>query len=207
MVRGWQRVGSDLAAIDLISQRWKSGRREWSAEFPRTIKTDYKRGDEHVLKTQSVAILVLAAFLAGMVATVTVESAQPGIPVVRDTRSYQLREFFARYNCSDQYDKAYIKAADQYGIDYRLLPAISVRESTCGRYYPRASNNLWGYGSASGLWDFQSVDQGIDLVTKALEQGSHYRDATIPQKLRAYGPSSNPDYPNEVIRLMSSIGG
>src|SRR4051794_27156841 len=63
-----------------------------------------------------------------------------------DSRTADLQRFFESYQCPRPYHVVdYLEAADAYDVDYRLLPAISVRESTCGVY--SRWNNHWGWNS------------------------------------------------------------
>ncbi len=116
----------------------------------------------------------------------------------------ELGLFFRKFNCPDfNYGliDTYIHAADQNGIDYRILPAISVQESSCGRHYPLRTNNLWGWDSART--GFASIPEGIGFVSAQLAGGRYYAGKTIDQKLRAYNP--NPVYAGKVERLMKEI--
>jgi hypothetical protein len=117
-----------------------------------------------------------------------------------DLRSARLQAFFNAYGCPGQlHIEDYLRAADTYGIDYRLLPAVSVRESTCGRY--QRKNNHWGWDSAKV--GFVSVAKGIEYIAHQLARGRYYRGKTLDQKLRMYNP--NPRYAAEVRKLMGEI--
>ena len=78
----------------------------------------------------------------------------------------------------------YLNASDKEKIPYELLPAISVKESTCGKHY--LGNNVWGWGSAR--IHFESVRAGIDYVSHQLAAGSPYAGLSTFAKLQAYGP-------------------
>jgi len=118
----------------------------------------------------------------------------------RDDRAKNLKAFFDAYQCPQpRHVEEYIKAADAYGLDYRLLPALSVRESTCGRH--ARMNNRWGWDSART--GFASVARGIEYVARQLAWGRSYRDKDLDGKLHTYNP--NPLYPGEVKRLMQEI--
>lgn len=118
----------------------------------------------------------------------------------RDIRSAKLEAFFAAYRCPGPLHIGdYLRAADTYGIDYRLLPALSVRESTCG--WHARKNNRWGWDSART--GFASVAAGIEFIARQLARGRYYRGKTLEQKLRTYNP--NPVYAAEVKKLMKEI--
>jgi hypothetical protein len=118
----------------------------------------------------------------------------------RDTRPAKLLAFFQAYGCREPLHIAdYLRAADTYAIDYRLLPALSVRESTCGQH--ERKNNRWGWDSAR--MGFASVAAGIEYIARELAWGRYYRGKTLEQKLRTYNP--NPRYAREVEKLMRQI--
>jgi hypothetical protein len=119
---------------------------------------------------------------------------------VSDARARRLQAFFEAHRCPGPWHIAdYLRAADTYGIDYRLLPALSLRESTCGRY--ARANNRWGWNSAKT--GFTSVRAGIDSIARELALGGSYRGKTLDGKLRAYNP--NPLYAVQVRKLMREI--
>jgi len=112
----------------------------------------------------------------------------------------RLEAFFDRYQCPQpHYTSDYLIAADTYALDYRLLPAISVRESTCGQY--TRGNNHWGWNSARSV--FRSVPDGIDYISRQLTQRPIYKRQTLMGKLWVYNPI--PTYPGEVRKLMKEI--
>lgn len=119
-----------------------------------------------------------------------------------DRREVRLEAFFRAHDCPAPYHvHDYLRAADLNGIDYRILPAVSVRESTCGRH--ARMNNRWGWDSARS--GFESVARGIHYIAHELAQGRYYRGKTLDQKLHAYNP--NPGYVHEVKQLMNQIDG
>src|SRR5262249_29722655 len=97
-----------------------------------------------------------------------------------DQRVEKLEKFFKAYSCPQPYyiDR-YLRSADDHLIDYRLLPAISVRESTCGQYDHR--NNRWGWDSART--GFKSVENGIDFISEQLADGDYYRGKSTDDKI------------------------
>src|SRR5882724_5036889 len=86
-------------------------------------------------------------------------------PPQTDDRPIKLETFFKSYQCPQpHYVEEYVRAADMYDIDYRLLPALSIRESTCGQH--NRLNNHWGWDSARK--GFASVPRGIEFVARKL---------------------------------------
>jgi hypothetical protein len=118
----------------------------------------------------------------------------------QDARVLKLEAFFESYNCQRPfYVRNYLDAADTYAIDYRILPAISMLESTCGSYQRR--NNHWGWNPEGT--GFSSVAAGIDFISEQLANGPYYREKTLQEKLLTYNPK--PAYAREVRRLMKEI--
>jgi hypothetical protein len=118
-----------------------------------------------------------------------------------DPRAARLEQFFERYRCpSPQHVTEYLLAADDYGLDYRLLPALSIRETHCGIEETR--NNRWGYHP--GRQGFSSIEAGIDYVARQLAENPTYRGKSLRDKLFTYNP--RPAYPREVQQIMLEIG-
>lgn len=105
-----------------------------------------------------------------------------------------------------------VEQAEKNGLDWRLLPAIAVRESTGGKFACKnATYSAFGWGSCK--INFKSNEHGIETVAKNLggnnpNTASHYGgDKTTLQKLRAYNPPSIvPRYAEQVISIMDAIG-
>lgn len=117
-----------------------------------------------------------------------------------DPRAERLERFFEHYNCPLPYHvDDYLRAADNYRIDYRLLPAISVRETTCGMW--EQQNNRWGYHS--GHQSFHSVEEGIYFLAYRLANGYFYRGKSLEEKLLTYNPRQS--YPEEIRRIMRQV--
>ena len=137
---------------------------------------------------------------------VTSGTAKPSVSV----RKAALEAFFTKHRCLDA-DLAdyYIYEADQVGMDWRLLPAISFKESTCGRAYINsptlAKNNFWGYGSASALREYPDLEAGIYNVYSHLKNDRYYAGKSIEAILKTYGPSNSPGYAASVMGIMSEI--
>jgi len=125
----------------------------------------------------------------------------PPQPIIVDGRVLRLASFFDKYQCPHpHYIRDYLHAADKYALDYRLLPAISVRESTCGQHTPSVTNH-WGWDSARR--GFKSVPEGIAYIAKRLAMGPAYENKPIIRKLEVYNPQ--PFYAREVQKLMREI--
>jgi len=118
----------------------------------------------------------------------------------RDPRIFQLEAFFKSYNCpTPLHVHEYLDAADTYQIDYRLLPAISLLETTCGAF--ERLNNHWGWDSAQT--GFSSVGAGIHYIASQLAEHPYYKGKTLEEKLLMYNPDRH--YLASVRRLMRQI--
>jgi len=123
-------------------------------------------------------------------------------PPMTDNRATALGKFFEKHNCPLlPYVDEFIKAADKYQIDFRLLPSISLIESQCGKIYPRKTNNPFGWNSAKT--GFESIPAAIDFITERLANGKYYAGKSITKKLEAYCP--NPTYPGRVKKIIDEI--
>jgi hypothetical protein len=134
--------------------------------------------------------------------TVTVHASvtPDGLSTLEDQRHAKLETFFHSFGCPAPYHvKEYLGAADANAIDYRLLPAISVLESTCGIY--QRENNRWGWASARK--GFVSFRAGLEYIAHQLAEGRYYKNKTLEEKVHMYNP--RPQYARQLGRLMQSI--
>lgn len=99
-----------------------------------------------------------------------------------------------------------VAAADECDMDWRLLAAIGVQESSGGKHM--MNNNPFGWGSAK--IGFEDFDEAIETVSYNLcgqnpATASYYKDKTTYQKLWSYNGTVMHSYPNEVIAIMDQI--
>lgn len=101
--------------------------------------------------------------------------------------------------------------AEKNDLDWRLLPAIAVRESTGGKHEcKKVENNAFGWGSCK--IGFNSNEEAIETVARNLggnnpKTAYHYDEKTTKQILRAYNPPSVvPRYAEQVMSIMKAIG-
>lgn len=121
--------------------------------------------------------------------------------VPADPRAARLRTFFSKLHCPVvDMTEDFIRAADENHLDWRLLPGISVIESSGGKVY--INNNIFGWGIGGPL-PFPSVRAGLNLVAYKLGNSSLYRDRDVFGKLRLYNPDER--YPYRVISVMKRI--
>ncbi len=124
---------------------------------------------------------------------------------VSDARPEMIRQYMDYYNSPlSPYADLIVKTADKYGIDYRLIVAISQQESNICKIIPPGSYNCWGWGiTGTDSLGFDSFEQGIDTVSKGLRE--NYLDkgyTTIEQIMSKYTPLSNGSWANGVSSYM-----
>lgn len=94
----------------------------------------------------------------------------------------------------------FIKAADFWGVDWRLLPAIAGVESNFGKRIIPGSFNAYGW--AGGQWRFTSWPDSIWEVTKKLRLLYYDRGLIRPTDIgRVYAPA-NPSWGKAVEQII-----
>jgi hypothetical protein len=150
-------------------------------------------------KNVSKKLVVFAGLLASPVAT-QVHQLAPAKSQA-DPRLVLLHEFFRANKCPvNQFTADFIRAADTYSLDWRLLPSISFVESGGGKDY--RNNNVFGWDSCRER--FPSVRAGIHFVASRLASSRLYKDKDLDQILKTYNPSEA--YSLRVKSVMNSIG-
>lgn len=89
-----------------------------------------------------------------------------------DMRIPVLYKFLKSYN-SPLADKAayLVDTADRWGLDYALIPAISMQESGGCKVIPDNSYNCWGFGIyGSTVTKFPSYEAAIAQVAKTIKE-------------------------------------
>jgi hypothetical protein len=115
-----------------------------------------------------------------------------------EQRLHKIERFFADRDCPLRDSAAdFLEAADRNDLDWRLLPSISMVESSGGKDY--RNNNVFGWDSCRER--FSSVGEGIHYVASQLANSKRYKDKNLDGKLRTY--NSNPDYTHRVKAFMS----
>lgn len=99
------------------------------------------------------------------------------------------------------YAVPFIRIADRYQLDWRLLPALTIVETSGGKHVRRRNN--W-FGWDSGQARFQSVTDAAELVAFNLSSGFRYHGKSLRAKLQVYNHES--DYPDRVLRKMALLG-
>jgi len=162
------------------------------------------QGEEHVAILQSMAI-----YTSGVSSELEVTIPPKYIEEAVDPRNTEkfkkkvtaVKAFFSSYgaplaaNAED-----FVRAADTYGIDYRLLPAISIVESTGGKKLFRAYNPFgWG---RSGYASFKAA-----IYDVARGMSNYYAGGLrTPQKIAyRYNPVTPEAWGRNVASLMNRM--
>jgi hypothetical protein len=89
-----------------------------------------------------------------------------------DWRAEQLRSYLNKHNSPlTEYANDFVEVADQYDINWTLLPAISGVESTFGKRYPKWSYNTFGWGIyGDQVLSFKSHRDAMEAVATGLSQ-------------------------------------
>jgi hypothetical protein len=146
-------------------------------------------------------ILLIASLVAGP-AVVSCQQYKASVRVDQnDPRLVRIEQYFAKRDCPLRAAAAdFLVAADQNALDWRLLPSISMIESSGGKDY--RNNNVLGWDSCQK--SFASVRAGIHFVAAQLAQSVRYKNKDLDAKLRVYNPL--PGYPQKVKAVMAALG-
>jgi len=125
-------------------------------------------------------------------------------PQTADARALLVANFIERNDAGknsplqpyDYWGEFFVEVADEYGLDFRLLPAIARKESTfCKSNIAKTYYNCFGYGvPSSGITDagkFDSYEEGIRTVAASLKKSYIDQGLTDPIAImRKYCPPS-----------------
>jgi len=97
--------------------------------------------------------------------------------------------------------EVYVREADKHQIDWRLLPAISLVESSAGLH--QRYNNAWGWNSAKT--GFDSWADGIAFILERFSSSAIYAGRDTAGILWAYNGTVRTSYVGEVLAVMDQI--
>jgi len=119
-----------------------------------------------------------------------------------DERPNRIDNWLASYNSPMAgLGEVYVREADKHQIDWRLLPAISLVESSAGLH--QRYNNAWGWNSAKT--GFDSWADGIAFILERFSSSAIYAGKDTAGILWRYNGVVEPGYPSKVMRLMDQI--
>lgn len=146
--------------------------------------------------------ILLAASLMAVPCAMSLKQYTPSPKVAStDPRLQRLERFFGERDCPLQTAAVdFLIAADQNHLDWRLLPSISMIESSGGKAF--TNNNVFGWNSNRD--GFPSVRAGIHYVASQLAKSKLYRGKNLEGKLQTYNPL--PEYVGRVKAVMRTLG-
>jgi len=126
----------------------------------------------------------------------------------REQRIEALEKFFTKLNSPLKANAAtFVDVADKYNLDYRLLPAISCMESTCGKALIEGSYNPFGWGiyGRNAVY-FKSYDEAIETVAKSMKENYISKGLNTTEKIApVYTPPNYVNWRNGVNYFISRI--
>ena len=119
-----------------------------------------------------------------------------------------LSDFFKSFDGPlEPYSAAFVRIADKYELDYRLLPSIACLESSCGKFYIKSSNNPFGWGIyGNTVTSFKTVEECIEAVAKGLSTNYVAKGyETVEEIAVIYNPSNSVKWAGNVRYFYNKI--
>ena len=138
----------------------------------------------------------------------TMSAQELALQADREAKAAKIDAYFAQYDLPlAGHGMQMVLSAEKNGLDWRLLPALAMRESTGGKFICKDSNNPYGWGSCK--IHFDSFEEATDTVAAHLggnmeRTARYYANKTIEQKLKAYN-SVIPSYTADIFSIMNKI--
>ncbi len=123
-------------------------------------------------------------------------------------RTLVLERFFEKYKSPlKEHADTFVEVADKYGMDYRLLPALSCQESSCGKKLIPGTYNPFGWGIYGNNYiAFDSYDEAIEVVGKGMRDNYIARGYDTPEKIEPiYTPPSKGHWMSGVNYFMREM--
>lgn len=132
---------------------------------------------------------------------------QVSVPKTIDTRAERIEAYFGTWNLPlGEHSEFMVEMADKYNLDWRLLPAIGMRESTGGKF--ACYNNPFGWGSCKIKFD--NFEEAIETLARNLAGENprtemYYKGKSSEEKLHFYNGTVIKTYVREVVKIMDRI--
>ena len=105
---------------------------------------------------------------------------------IEDMRPHYVANFLENTKL-EPYSLYIVEVSDKYGIDYRLIPAIAMKESGGGNAIVESTHNAWGFENGKTVWP--TWEEAIDNVGKTLKNRYVDRGMTTPDEMMpVYAP-------------------
>lgn len=150
----------------------------------------------------------LASHIGSLTTTSPVTKAEVSVSDLRKEKADAIDSFFKdRSMPMAGTGMTFVLVAEKYGLDYRLLPAIAVRESSGGK--AACGHNPFGWGSCK-MHNFDSYEDAIESLGRNLGGANpttsrYYAGKNSKEKLYYYNGTVVPTYPDEVLSIMDMI--
>ena len=131
-----------------------------------------------------------------------------------DNRGEALDALFAVYDSRwEDLGKEFVEVADNYDLDWRLLPAIAGTESSFGKNTPScAPRNPFGWTSTTspcGYYRFNSWEDAIETVAQKIAHGKAYtryqQTGEIHELAHAYNPLNTQKWERDINFFIGAI--
>lgn len=126
----------------------------------------------------------------------------------QENRVEVLEKFFDKYNSPLKGNaRKFVETADKYSIDYKLLPAISCVESTCGKRMIPNTYNPFGWGIyGKNYISFKSFDDAIETVGSGLNKNYFSKGLdTVNEIAPVYTPPNSGHWMGSVNYFMNTM--
>lgn len=138
----------------------------------------------------------------------TAENADVVVVGKKLDRVEALEKFFERLNSPLKAHAAtFVEVADKYNIDYKLLPAISCMESSCGKNLIEGSYNPFGWGIyGNNAIHFKNYDEAIEVVGKGIAENYINKGYdTVEEIAPIYTPPNHRNWRNGVAYFIDKM--
>lgn len=128
--------------------------------------------------------------------------------IQEDARVELVRQFFQRFGSPLlPFAQNVVEAADNYGMDFRYIPAIAMQESTLCRGEIPGTFNCWGFGIyGKKVTSFDNYAQAIDVVTRTLAKAYKAKGLETPAEIMSkYNPSNHNNWAQAVTGFMTEL--
>jgi len=135
-----------------------------------------------------------------------VSSEDAAIQAQREIKAAKINAYYAKYDLPLKgHGMAMVLAAETHNLDWRLLPALAMRESTGGKF--ACKNNPFGFGSCK--IGYQSFEEAIEAVAGHIggnnpRTARYYAGKDTVGILKMYN-SVIPAYTKEIFAIMTKI--
>lgn len=126
----------------------------------------------------------------------------------QDSKTEIVRQFLARYNSPlEPFAPDIVVAAKRYDLDFRLLPAIAMQESTLCKKIIADSHNCWGWGIyGTKVTKFSNYPEAIETITKTLSTKYREKGLVTPYEIaKIYNPGNTNNWVENVTHIMSLL--